>query len=122
MKPLHGLMPMAGVADVERSIAFYRKLGFEEQRRHTPEGERTPVWAWLQSGTAHLMINQADEPIVPEKQGILFYMYSEDVEGYHDELERAGVEVGPIQHPFWAPRGEFQVNDPDGYCLMIAHT
>jgi hypothetical protein len=32
------------------------------------------------------------------------------------------VDAGPIQSPFWAPRGEFRVIDPDGYVLMISHT
>jgi hypothetical protein len=26
-----------------------------------------------------------------------------------------------ITTPFYAPRGEFRLVDPDGYCLMITH-
>jgi hypothetical protein len=37
----------------------------------------------------------------------------------HDELAAAGVEVGPIEHPFYMPAGEFRTADPDGYVLLI---
>jgi catechol 2,3-dioxygenase-like lactoylglutathione lyase family enzyme len=45
-----------------------------------------------------------------------------DVAAFRSMLEEAGVNTGPIQHPFYAPRGEFRVTDPDGYVLMITHT
>jgi hypothetical protein len=51
----------------------------------------------------------------------LFYMYAPDVAAYRAELEGKGVKVGPVKYPFYSPRGEFRVDDPDGYCLMIAH-
>ena len=31
----------------------------------------------------------------------------------------AGVAGGEIKSPFYAPRGEFRVEDPDGYVLMV---
>jgi len=34
----------------------------------------------------------------------------------------AGVAAGDISSPFCAPRGEFRVTDPDGYCPMVTHT
>lgn len=119
---LASLVPMAHVRSVERSIAFYRLLGFEEGNRHTPEGQAEPVWVWLRSGGAQLMLAAATEPVEPEKQAVLFYVYCDDVAGFREQLIRAGVEAGPIRSPFYAPRGEFRVEDPDGYVLMITHT
>jgi catechol 2,3-dioxygenase-like lactoylglutathione lyase family enzyme len=116
MKPLHGLVPMAGVTDIERSIAFYTRLGFEEKNRHTPEGETTPVWAWLKSGTAHLMLSLADQPVVPSQQGVLFYMYAEDVVAYHDELGEDRCHGRSDSPSLLGAAREFQVDDPDGYC------
>jgi hypothetical protein len=104
------------------SLEFYRKLGFVERKRHTLEGESEPVWAWVSSGGAQLMLDQADEPIDPVQQGVLFYLYSPDLAAYRDELIEAGIDARPIGYPFYAPRGEFQVTDPDGYVLMISHT
>jgi hypothetical protein len=113
---------MAFVRSAEGSIEFYRKLGFEVRHSHAPEGEVEPVWAWLASGGAHLMLALAEEPLDPGKQGVLFYLYCTDVAAFRDELIEAGVDAGPIQNPFYAPRGEFAVTDPDGYCLMVTHT
>jgi catechol 2,3-dioxygenase-like lactoylglutathione lyase family enzyme len=119
---LKSLVPMAYVQSVRRSIEFYAKLGFEVGNTHTPEGGGEPVWAWLRSGGAHLMLAQASEPVDPDKQAVLFYVYCPDPAEFRSKLIEAGVEAGPIQHPFYAPRGEFRVTDPDGYVLMVTHT
>jgi len=113
---------MAHVRSVKRSVEFYQKLGFLEGKTHTPEGGVEPVWAWLQSGGAHLMLAQAAEAVDPAMQAVLFYVYSADVLAFRSMLIEAGVDAGPIQHPFYAPRGEFRVTDPDGYVLMVTHT
>jgi hypothetical protein len=52
----------------------------------------------------------------------LFYLYCPEVAAFREQLIQAGVDVGPIQYPFYAPRGEFRIVDPDGYVLMITHT
>jgi len=122
MQAFHGLIPLATVSDVLRSIEFYTRLGFEEERRHTPEGDTEPVWAWLRAGAANLMVSNSDEPMPAGQQSVIFYMYSDDVAGYRAELEQRGVKVGDIEYPFWSPRGEFRVDDPDGYCIMVSHT
>ena len=56
------------------------------------------------------------------EQAVLFYVYCDDVPAMRAALERENIDVGIIQHPFYAPRGEFRVTDPDGYGLMITHT
>ena len=59
---------------------------------------------------------------VTSLQAVLFYLYCSDVAAFRTMLMEAGVEVGPINSPFYAPRGEFRVVDPDGYVLMVTHT
>ncbi|MDQ5859205.1 MAG: hypothetical protein M3542_13140, partial [Acidobacteriota bacterium] len=49
------LVPLAHVASVPESIAFYRKLGFEVANAFTPPESKEPAWAWLERGAAHLM-------------------------------------------------------------------
>jgi predicted enzyme related to lactoylglutathione lyase len=119
---LKSLVPLAHVRDVRRALAFNRKLGFEEGDTHTPEGGSEPVWAWLRSGGAQLMVAAATEPVKPDDQAVLFYIYCDDVAGFRAQLVQAGVEAGPIRSPFYAPGGEFRVVDPDGNVLMITHT
>jgi hypothetical protein len=119
---MRSLVPMTFVHSVPRSIEFYSKLGFEVGNTHTPEGGVEPVWAWLRSDRAQLMLARSSEPVEAEKQAVLFYLYLPDVSGFRDLLIESGVEAGPIKHPFYAPGGEFRVIDPDGYVLMVTHT
>jgi catechol 2,3-dioxygenase-like lactoylglutathione lyase family enzyme len=118
---MRALVPMASVKDVARSIEFYRKLGFEVGNDFTPPGKTSPSWAWLESRGAKLMVSSASVPVEP-KSSVLFYIYCDDVPSARAELEAAGVAVGEIKFPFYAPRGEFRVEDPDGYVLMVTHT
>lgn len=115
------IVAMVSVADVPRSIAFYRHLGFTVANSFTPPDEETPGWAWLESGNASLMIAKAEEPVVPKQQGVLFYLYVDDVAAAHETLSAAELNPSAITTPFYAPRGEFSLVDPDGYCLMMTH-
>jgi catechol 2,3-dioxygenase-like lactoylglutathione lyase family enzyme len=115
-------VPLAHVADVELSIAFYRRLGFTVANTFVPEGQTDPSWACLESGPAQLMVAKADLRVTPESEGVLFYIYFDDVPAARAALESEGIAVGPIAYPFYAPRGEFRVHDPDGYVLMVTHT
>ena len=116
------LVPMVAVAQVERSIEFYKQLGFEVGNTFTPEGASKPAWAWLECGDAQLMLAQANEPVIPDQQRVLFYLYTDDVREAHASLTEAGLNPGEISTPFYAPRGEFKLVDSDGYVLMITHT
>ncbi len=68
------------------------------------------------------MISRTREPAGPVRQGLLFYLYTSDVDAFRAELVAGGVQAGVVEYPFWAPRGEFRVEDPDGYVLMVTHT
>jgi hypothetical protein len=59
------LVPMAFVADVPRSIGFYGVLGFDIANTFTPPEADAPVWAWLESGDARLMVSKAGDPVIP---------------------------------------------------------
>ena len=113
---------MAHVRGVPASIAFYGLLGFVVENTFTPSGQEEPSWAYLLSDRAQLMLARADEPVIPSQQAILFYSYCDDVPGLREHLVAQGVEAGPIQYPFYAPRGEFRIQDPDGYVIMVTHT
>lgn len=122
MAGLRSLVPMAHVASVPRSIAFYRRLGFEVGNSFTPSGQVEPTWAWLHAAGAHLMVTQAGAPVDPGQQAVLFYLYADDLPAYRAELQKNGVEAGEVCYPFYAPGGEFGITDPDGYALMVTHT
>ena len=113
------LVPLAHVADVRKAVEFYQLLGFELKK--TVEQEDRIQWAWLQNGGADLMLGRSARPMNPGAQDVLFYMYAPDVAAYRAELEAKGVKVGPIKYPFYSPRGEFRIDDLDGYTLMVSH-
>lgn len=123
--PPRNLVAMIQVTDMARSLAFYSRLGFELRNTHVPDGtdnDGAPVWAWLEGGAGQLMLTKASEPVDAGKQGILFYLYFDDIAVVHARLGAEGWPVGPMSHPFYCPRGEFPRADPDGYRLMLTHT
>jgi predicted enzyme related to lactoylglutathione lyase len=119
---LRSLVPLAYVADVERSIAFYARLGFEVGNTFVPEGATRPSWAALERRDAQLMVAQAEDPIVPERQQVWFYLYYDDIDAEHARLAAEGAAPGPMTYPFYSPKGEFRLVDPDGYVVMLTHT
>jgi hypothetical protein len=112
------LVPFVYVADMERSLAFYRQLGFTPRNTHPLGGE--PLWAFLQSEEASLMLACSDAPIVHPEQANFLYLYAHDLSGLRDRLVAHGLAPGEIYCGAPGPREEMRVTDPDGYVLMIA--
>ena len=112
------LIAMALVADVQRSADFYSLLGFLVVGTFKNDAG-VPCWVHLESGNANLMLSKADAPILAEQQAVLFYLYSDDLTGLREHLLASGAAVAGITYPFYMPKGEFRLADPDGYVLLI---
>ena len=132
-----GLIPMAHVESVERSIAFYAHLGLSVDNS-LPDHSGALRWAAMKSALAQIMFARASGPIDPAQQAILFYLYTDDLAALRQHLLACGVpDLGgfhgcerkpdgrgglyDITHPPYMPGGEMRVEDPDGYCLLIGH-
>lgn len=129
---VHTLIPMAHVADVESSLAFYASLGFAPVNV-LRDAHAAMRWAMLRSGDAAIMLARASGPIDAERQAVLFYMYTHDVAALRVALLGAGVtdatagahtqahgpKVFPITHPDYMPAGEMRLIDPDGYVILV---
>ncbi|HEX2833160.1 MAG TPA: VOC family protein [Thermoanaerobaculia bacterium] len=112
--------PMLTVADVERSIAFYELLGFELVDDDGAPG--CPIgWARMHCDGGALMFLRAEEPVDTSSEVTLFYLYTSDLPALREHLLANGVAVSPISFPGYMPSGEIQLQDPDGYRLLIAH-
>jgi len=118
--PFRGLVPIVRVQDVERSIDFYRRLGFE--MRNKLESDGRVVWTWLDSGKAYLMLNRSQGAMTPGVRDVILYLYSPDLVAYRDQLAADGIKVGPIEYPPYMPEGEFGIADPDGYGILVGQT
>jgi catechol 2,3-dioxygenase-like lactoylglutathione lyase family enzyme len=113
-----GLVPFVQVADVERSVAFYRQLGFTPVDTLRTGG--VLQWASVDSERASLMLARAHAPIDHRGQAVLFYLYTDDLAGLRDHLVAGGLAPGEIFEGTPGPKQEMRVADPDGYVLMIA--
>lgn len=114
------LVAFVHVASVERSIRFYADLGFSVSNTVVPHGQSAPIWAWLESDKANLMVGLASGPIDASQQAILFYLYFDNIVRTRDALLELGHSAGEIAYPFYMPGGECRLEDPDGYVLMLA--
>ena len=68
--PVTGLVPMISVQDVERSVEFYKLLGFAVGNRVPRQGRMN--WAWLYAPNApdwrrgpNVMLSRAEHSIDP---------------------------------------------------------
>ena len=116
--PVRDLVPYAHVRDLDHSVQFYAHLGFEIVSAVGGRHQRQ-WWAYLQAGQARLMVARASEPVVPEYQGVLFYLSTDDVAALRDRLLAAGLGPSEISHPAHMPAGELRLKDPDGYVLLV---
>jgi len=113
-----GLVPMAHVADVQRSVDFYKLLGMEV-RGSLRNSSGNLQWVHLASEQADLMFTRASDPVIASQQAVLFYLYSPNLIALRDHLLASGVTVSAITYPEYMPKGEICVEDPDGYALLI---
>ena len=118
---LNALIPMLGVADLERTIAFYcGKLGF---RVNNTFGSPKPVWYMLERDKVRLMFNQPPGIVIfPEpKDRQIFYFYPEDIVSLHSAWREAGLVVSDLRVTAYGMQ-EFELRDPDGYWLWFGES
>jgi predicted enzyme related to lactoylglutathione lyase len=114
------VVALLNVADIDHSISFYQKLGFEvgNEPLKNDQGVKTFVWMY-HSSAAQIMLTRTSEPLDPGPRHMMFYLYTTDMPAYREQLIARGVAVGKVTHPFWTPNGEFQVDDPDGWVWIV---
>ena len=68
------------------------------------------------------MLVRSDRPINPGAQDILFYLYANGVAAYRESLLSQGLRPSELSYPPYARHGEFRIDDPDGFCLLVGDT
>jgi hypothetical protein len=66
------------------------------------------------------MVSTDGDSIDPAGQGVLFYLYSDNLTALREQLLTDGIHVGEIVDGTPGPRHEMRLTDPDGYVLMVA--
>ena len=118
-----------GVTDVESSIAFYEKLGFETIETEPADGPFS--WAELSFHGSGLMLQQiggladhlpgiARTLTKPSNAIVLRVGSVADAEALYARLDGLGVSAQTGLRQTHYGTTEFSIVDPDGYVLLIA--
>jgi lactoylglutathione lyase len=113
---LRDAFPILQVADMPRSLAFYRDLlGFAVTFAFPAEGE--PQFVTLAIDGGELGLGATDAPV--QSASTALWLYADDVDGAVAHLREAGVRV--VAEPADRPWGErvASVADPDGYTVHL---
>ncbi len=109
-------VPLLVVADVQRSVEFYRRLGFEEEPSATPDH---PDGTALRSGQAELLLvaRQQTGALDPGTGGLVLHVG--DLLAVRDRLTVSGVQMDNLVVDGHAVHGELIAHDPDGHLLVV---
>ena len=114
------IRPMLAVTDLQRTIAFYARLGF----RCISTFGNPPVWCNLERNGREIMFNapprECVERDVPRKTKDyqIFYCNCDDVEALHAEWKEQGLPVTDLRVTVYGMK-EFEMRDPDDYWLWF---
>jgi len=123
---LKKLTPNLIVANVERSLAFYRDvLGFSVEMKVPDDGPL--VFASMQSGNVEIFLNAPGPAVVeypafkdkPIGGTLTLFIEVADIAKAYDELKRRVKVVMPLEKK-WYGVTEFAFVDPDGYVITFA--
>ena len=110
------------IGDIDRSVAFYEKLGFEERRRMPIGDEATNVFMGLPGDDPRLELTY-NHGVDSYDLGTGYNHIALRVEDLEGTLERlAGQGIEPEREPYSVREGGSRlcfVRDPDGYRIEL---
>ena len=111
------------ITDIDRSVSFYEKLGFEERRRLPIRGEATNVFMGLPGDGARLELTYNHGRDEPYDLGSGYGHIALAVDDLDDVLERLeGEGIRPERPPYTVREGGSRlcfVRDPDDYRIEL---
>lgn len=118
------LHTMIRILDEERSLAFYRALGFEERGRKRVGGDTaTVIFLGLPGDADRLELTLNDGRTEPYEVGTGYGHIALSIPDLDAELERlAGFGIHPEKPPYQSRPGGSRicfVQDPDGYRIEM---
>jgi lactoylglutathione lyase len=111
------------ILDVDRSVAFYKALGFDERRRLPIRDEAINVFMGMPDGGPELELTYNFGQTEPYEIGTGYghiAITAEDLDGTLAQLKLQGIE--PERPPYTVRDGGSRlcfVRDPDGYRIEI---
>ncbi|MEO8020076.1 MAG: VOC family protein [Pseudomonadota bacterium] len=113
---MNRLIPMLPVKSMPASVGFYQKLGFEVENKNNDWG-----WAMIRFDECRLMLDQSIYRHAGIPRESVIYLYPENVEKYHQQLRKNGVDIPELEVSFYG-MNEFRLDDPDGNRLWIGQS
>ena len=111
------------ITDIDRSVSFYEKLGFEEKRRMPIGDDATNVFMGLPNDGARLELTYNHGQDEPYDLGTGYghiALAVDDLDGVLSQLGSDGIE--PERPPYTVREGGSRlcfVRDPDGYRIEL---
>lgn len=122
---MESLSPNIFVKDMQKTIAFYKVLGFEVVLT-VPETGTDLVWAMLQNGGVTMMFQTFeslgnDLPEIHRTNGAsqLLYIKLKNIHAFFDGLKDKVTILKPLETTFYGAI-EFSIVDNNGYVLTFA--
>jgi lactoylglutathione lyase len=111
------------ILEIDRSVAFYEALGFEEMARMPIRDEATNVFMGLPGDGARLELTHNHDQTEPYEIGTGYGHIAVTVEDLDGTLARlAGQGIEPEKPPYSVREGGSRlcfVRDPDGYRIEL---
>jgi lactoylglutathione lyase len=113
------LFPILNVADVGRSLEFWRDTLGGTIAFEWPGPDGAPDYVGVDLGAAHLGIGSTSTAIPAGPRAIALWLYVDDCDGYVARVRSAGFRVA--EEPADQPWGErvARVVDPDGNEVIL---
>jgi uncharacterized glyoxalase superfamily protein PhnB len=118
------LSPNIFVKDINKTIDFYRQLGFELITTVPDKGDY--VWAMMKCGNVTFMFQtfgRLSDPLPPisghEGGSLLFYIGLKNIRTFFDSIKDKVTIVKGLEKAFYGAT-EFSIKDNNGYILTFA--
>lgn len=109
------------VKDIDKTIEFYEKLGFNFKTRTADHATAYLNWFWME-----FVAEDKAEPSVFQGQldehrpgNIFVHISVQDVDEFYEALLAKGLKPAAEPRDFSWGRREFVIRDPDGYKLVF---
>ena len=116
--------PNIFVSDIEQTIDFYKKLGFNVVTTVPENGDI--VWAMMTCGTVTFMFQTFeslgnDLPMISRQNGgsLLLYIQTNEIKKLFDQIKDNVKVVKELEKTFYGAT-EFSIEDNNGYLLTFA--
>jgi uncharacterized glyoxalase superfamily protein PhnB len=108
------------VTDIERSIAWYRALGFELELEGVQDDQGLQWVSMGREGRAVWLLRaDISRHDAGGPGGVTFYLQVDGVDRFYNRLVERGINTESRPQNQWYGLRDFVVLDPDGFCWAI---